>query len=238
LAEMPLGSIAILNHDNPLLMQTATGVWSGETLTYGLEGGDIHGHLIDANTIQVGNVQFPLPLPGRHNALNYLAALATAKVLGLSWEALTAGVTVDMPGGRSRRLQLEPDIVLLDETYNAGLESMLASLQLLADTPGQRRIAVLGTMKELGDRAPEFHTQVGARAHQLGLDAVFVLADEPAAEAMAHGAAPLPSACFTNHTDLIHHLQHYMQPGDRVLFKASRSVGLDRVVAQLCPSEP
>ena len=116
-----------------------------------------------------------------------MAALAVAKVLQIDWSPLTAGLTVSLPSGRSHRYELPNDIVILDETYNAGLESMLAALQLLAETPGKRRIAVLGSMKELGERAIEFHCQVGAIVRHLQLDALLVLIDCPDAEAIAHG---------------------------------------------------
>ncbi len=88
LAEMAADSVAILNHDNPLLMATAAKVWQGEVLTYGFSGGDIQGQLIDNETVEVAGIQLPLPLPGRHNATNFLAALAVAKVLGIDWQAL------------------------------------------------------------------------------------------------------------------------------------------------------
>ncbi|MGL5034531.1 MAG: UDP-N-acetylmuramoyl-tripeptide--D-alanyl-D-alanine ligase, partial [Microcystaceae cyanobacterium] len=123
LAEMPRDSLAILNADNERLMRTAAQFWSGETLTYGLEKGDIQGQLIDGETLVVAGLKLPLPLPGRHHASNFLAALAVAKSLGLDWQLLTQGLVVDLPGGRGRRYTLEPDILLLDETYNAGLES-------------------------------------------------------------------------------------------------------------------
>ncbi|MEB3338518.1 MAG: UDP-N-acetylmuramoyl-tripeptide--D-alanyl-D-alanine ligase, partial [Leptolyngbyaceae bacterium] len=234
LAEMPSTGIAILNHDNPLLLETATRVWQGRTLTYGLEGGDLHGELLDSETLLVEGVKLPLPLAGRHHALNYLAALAVAKVLNLSWSPLTTGLTVNLPGGRAQRYELPNDIVILDETYNAGLESMTAALHLLAETTGKRRIAVLGTMKELGDRSPEFHHQVGAVAQQLHLDHLLILADETEAVAMATGAAPLASEQFATHAALVDRLQEMVQPGDRLLFKASRAVGLDQVVKALC----
>jgi len=233
LAEMPATSIAILNHDNRRLMETAATVWQGETLTYGLEGGDLHGKLIDANTLQVGDIQFPLPLAGRHNALNYLAALAVAKVLGIDWQWVTKGLEIQMPTGRSQRYELPNDVVILDETYNAGLESMLAALHLLAQTSGKRQIAVLGTMKELGERSPEFHRQVGKTVQQLNLDHLLVLVDDPEAEAIAQGAAGIPTECFTTHTALIERLKELVRSGDRLLFKASHSVGLDKVVNQL-----
>ena len=233
LAEMPDSSMAILNQDNERLMKTASQFWSGQTVTYGLEGGDIQGKLIDTQTLQVENLIFPLPLPGRHNALNYLAVLAIAKVLGLNWESLTAGLTVDLPGGRARRHDLGNDILLLDETYNAGLESMLAALDLLQETPGKRRIAVLGAMKELGERSPEFHQRVGEKVKNLGLDYLFVLTNDPDVEYLVKGAEGIETECFATHEALIERLKNFMTSGDRLLFKASNSVGLGKIVAGL-----
>lgn len=236
LAEMPASGIAILNHDCDRLMATAANVWSGKTLSYGLEGGDFCGELLNHDTMFVEGVELPLPLPGRHNAVNYLAALAVAKVLGIDWEFLKQGLSVQLPDGRARRYDLPDDIVILDETYNAGLESMLAALRLLADTPGKRRIAVLGTMKELGDRSIEFHRQVGRAARELNLDALFIFADFEEAAAMAGGAAGLPFVEIGDITadsgreDLAKRLLGFVEKGDRILFKASHSVELNRVV--------
>lgn len=235
LEKMSPSSIAVLNHDNQRLIQTARTVWEGETLTYGLEGGDLRGELTDTDTLQVEGVQFPVPLPGRHNALNYLAALAVAKLLDVSWEPLKAGLPVELPAGRSRRYELPNDIVVLDETYNAGLESMIAALQLLVQTKGDRHIAVLGTMKELGPRSREFHQQVGTVAKQLNLDGLFIFADPPEAEAMATGAIGLPfveileTSQLNAHDRLVERLKEFVKAGDRILFKASHSVQLDRV---------
>jgi UDP-N-acetylmuramoyl-tripeptide--D-alanyl-D-alanine ligase len=222
---------AVLNHDDDRLMRRSAQVWSGKTVTFGLAGGDVCGELLDAQTLRVGESQFTLPLPGRHNALNFLAALAVARVLGIEWSGLSQ-LSLTMPSGRSQRYALPQDVVILDETYNAGLESMLAALQLLADTPGQRRIAVLGTMKELGDRSLEFHQRVGERVAKLRLDALFVLADPAEAAAFEMGAAGVPTHCFADAVGLNQHLATAVKPGDRLLFKASRAVALDRVVDQ------
>lgn len=238
LAEMPPTSIAVLNHDSKLLMETAASVWQGKTVTYGLDGGDLRGQLTDSDTLEVEGVRLPLPLPGRHNASNYLAALAVAKVLGVSWEPLTSGLPVILPEGRARRYELPDDIVILDESYNAGLESVRAALHLLAQTPGKRRIAVLGTMRELGDRSVEFHRLVGATARQLNLDALFIFADQAEAQAMATGAAGIPFvetrviAGEGAHAALVERLKAFVLPGDRLLFKASHAVRLDKVVEQ------
>lgn len=229
LAELPRNGIAVLNADNGLLMQTAERVWAGEQLSFGLGAGMIRGEIVDPEHLEVHDQRFVLPLPGRHNASNFLAALAVAEALGIDWAALTQ-LQVSLPGGRARRYTLANDVVLLDETYNAGLESMQAALQLLAETPGQRRIAVLGTMKELGDYSIPLHRQVGETVAQLGLDSLLVLADPAEAEALTAGAAPVPSQCFDSPSALIQGLQGLIQPGDRLLFKASRAVALDQVV--------
>lgn len=232
LEQLPQTSTGILNYDNSLLIETAAKIWQGKTVTYGLTGGDIQGNIC-GNTIKVLGKDLPLPLPGEHNASNYLAAIAVAQVLKIDLAPLIAGLQVKLPQGRSRRYDLPDDVVILDETYNAGLESMLAAVQMLKETPGTRHIAVLGTMKELGEYSPQLHLQVGEKAQELNLDLLMVLADETATEEMARGAAGIKTECFSDRTSLTAKLKEIMRPGDRILCKASNSVGLSEVVDEL-----
>ncbi|MGB3532302.1 MAG: UDP-N-acetylmuramoyl-tripeptide--D-alanyl-D-alanine ligase [Microcoleaceae cyanobacterium] len=246
LAEMPGDAVAILNHDNSRLIQTAATVWSGKTLTYGLESGDLTGELIDSQTLRVEGINLNLPLPGSHNALNFLAALAVWKIIQgetttpeILYQPLKTGLNVVLPAGRAKRYDLDNDIVILDETYNAGLESMKAALQLLVETPGKRHIAVLGTMKELGEKSVDFHHQIGQLTNELNLDALFILAETPEATAIATGADGLSIiktidiASKAADKILTQQLIEFIKPGDRLLFKASHSVGLNKVVEQL-----
>jgi UDP-N-acetylmuramoyl-tripeptide--D-alanyl-D-alanine ligase len=232
LVEMPVTSTAILNGDNPLLMETAANCWTGPIVTFGLTTGDIRGQLLDLKTLVVDGQTFHLPLPGEHNAVNFLAGLAVAQVLGIPWSRLTH-LDLNLPDGRSQRYSLPNDILLLDETYNAGPESMAAALKLLMQTPGQRHLAVLGTMKELGYRSLAFHQELGQLVKTLNPDRLYVLADQPETEALATEADPVPALIFEDHESLTEQLCADLQPGDRVLFKASRSVALDRVVQQV-----
>ncbi|MEO0408964.1 MAG: UDP-N-acetylmuramoyl-tripeptide--D-alanyl-D-alanine ligase, partial [Cyanobacteria bacterium P01_A01_bin.135] len=232
LAEMPVTGTAVLNADNPRLMHTAAAVWPGKVLTYGLEQGDIQG-ILTAGEILVQGQRFILPLPGRHNSLNFLAALAVAKVLGIGWGPLQSGLTISLPGGRAQRYSLPNDVLLLDETYNAGAESMVAALTVLAETPGRRRIAVLGTMKELGEHSVALHRRVGEAVRNLGVDRLLILADPAERQALIEGAAPVPAEWFSDRAELVEQLAALIQPGDRILFKASRAVGLDVAVEQL-----
>ncbi|XTZ19378.1 MAG: UDP-N-acetylmuramoyl-tripeptide--D-alanyl-D-alanine ligase [cyanobacterium endosymbiont of Rhopalodia fuxianensis] len=230
LAQMAPEGIAILNHENTLLIQTAKKVWSGKTITYGLEGGDITGKLIDSQTLQVEGMNLPVPLPGRHNALNYLGALAVAKCLNFDLTSFTQGVKVHMPKGRSRQYKLPGDIIILDETYNAGLESMKAALNLLKEIPGKRHLAILGSMKELGEKSAQFHREVGKMVKEAKVDHLLVLVNDPEAEAITQGALGVITDCISTHQELIERLKVIIEPGDRLLFKASNSVGLNLVV--------
>lgn len=242
LAEMPKTSLAVLNQDQARLIKTAAKVWSGNTITYGLAGGDLQGELIDAQTLRVEGVDLPLPLPGEHNASNFLAALAVFRAIfgtQITYTPFEAGIAVQLPDGRAKRYEWREDIVVLDETYNAGLESMLAALRLLAQTPGKRHIAVLGTMKELGERSLEFHEQVGRTVRSLNLDGLLILADFDAANALAKGAGGVPLVSIVDaqtsdaHAQMAKQLKALIQAGDRILFKASHSVQLNRVVELL-----
>lgn len=230
---MPDTSVAILNGDDDLLMATAAKVWSGHTLTYGWEKGELRGRYMGQNRLRVGNSEFPVALAGSHNALNYLAALGVMQVLNLGWGNLERGVKLAMPKGRSHQIKLRNNIILLDETYNAGLESMLVALDLLKSIPGDRHIAVLGTMKELGRFSEAFHRAVGKKVRSLRLDQLLVLVDDPETKAIATAAPEIPSICFADHDNLLAHLRETIRPGDRVLFKASNSVGLSRIVQAL-----
>jgi UDP-N-acetylmuramoyl-tripeptide--D-alanyl-D-alanine ligase len=233
LARMDASGVAVLNHDNQRLMNTAPRFWRGETLTYGLEGGDVQGELIDGGILRVDGLDLPLPLPGRHNAANYLAAIAVAKILGFELGVLQQGLRVELPGGRAKRHQLDGDILILDETYNAGFESMVAALHLLRETKGKRHLAVLGTMKELGEQSAQLHRRVGETVKKLGIERLLLLVDDPEAEAIATGALGVNTEFWQKHEDLVKRLTEIVEPGDRLLFKASNSVGLNRVVEGL-----
>ena len=163
--------VVVIPAGDPLLEQALAAVWQGRVLRVRLEDDpDITADLIGAvrnDRLLLDEASIPLPLDGRHNARNLLLALAVGSHLGVD-PASAAQLQINIPGGRNRRLQ-QGGLTLLDETYNASPEAVLAALDLLADQPG-RRFAVLGTMLELGARSIELHQQVAARAAALKLD--------------------------------------------------------------------
>ena len=231
LAETPIHGTAILNASNPLLLETASKVWQGKTITYGLGIGDVNGELID-DQLHVEGLTWDLPLPGRHNALNFLAGLAVLKALNLDWQQTRQGIgKLDLPFGRAQLYQLPKDVTILDETYNASPEGMLAALRQLSDMPAKRHWAVLGTMKELGEMSTQLHRQIGESISKLGIEGAIILADGEADAILAgaNGSLKYAIAC-QSYEEITQTLLQKVESGDRILFKASRSVGMDRVV--------
>ena len=230
----PKGAVVIPAGD-PLLESALAAVWSGRVLRVRLADdseaesdlvGDVNG-----DQLLIGADRLPLQLEGRHNARNLLLAVAVADQLGVSRKALQA-MQVTVPGGRNRRLQ-QGGLTLLDETYNASPEAVLAALELLAAQPG-RRFAVLGTMLELGKRSLELHQEVAARAVQLGLDGLVLVDGGAEGKAMAEVAAPLPHLqLVSNPEDAAAPLAAWLEAGDVLLLKASRGVALERLIPML-----
>ena len=215
---------------------------AGDDRAHGTPSADLLGRLegTQLHVEQAGRSRctLPSPLEGRHNARNLLLALAVAFEQGISAADLAA-LEVTLPGGRSRRLQLTgafDGVTVLDETYNASPEAMLASLEVLQQQGG-RRFAVLGTMLELGEQSESLHFEVGRRAAQLGLDGLVVLADGAAARAMVQGAAPLAQLVqVQSPEEAAEPLRRWLQAGDHLLLKASRGVALERLIAILAPA--
>ena len=144
---------------------------------------------------------------------------------------------VDLPGGRSRRLEVA-GVRVLDETYNASPEAMLAALDLLAAGGGSHRYAVLGTMLELGEQSLALHRRVGERAaaHAAAgrLDGLVIVDAGPEGAAMQQGAGPLSRlARVATPDDALTPLSDWLSPGDSLLLKASRGVALERLLPLL-----
>ena len=167
----------------------------------------------------------------RHHIGTTWVAVRGSSLLGFATMS-AAHLEVSVPGGRNRRLQLG-GLSVLDETYNASPEAVLAALDLLATQPG-RHVAVLGTMLELGEQSLELHRRVAARAADLGLDGLVIVNDGAEGAAMAEAASSLPRlAVVSTPEQAAEPLAQWLQPGDVLLLKASRGVALERLIPLL-----
>jgi UDP-N-acetylmuramoyl-tripeptide--D-alanyl-D-alanine ligase len=190
----------------------------GQVSLVSMEGGVAE---IDARDERV---RLELPFSEPHNVLNTLAAVAAAKALGVTPEG---AVDVSFSSLRGEVVELPGGVTVVNDCYNANPMSMRAALEHLASTPAERRIAVLGTMAELGDAAAAYHREIGELAAERGLDVLVTVGQEALAytdgfDGETHSVATPEEAGAL--------LRELASPSDRVLVKGSRSVGLERVL--------
>ena len=180
-------------------------------------------------------VTLRLPLRGRHQGANALAALAGYAALGLPLaEAGRGAADVRLSRWRGEERSLPGDGLLINDAYNANPVSMRAALEHQAERAGgRRRVAILGEMAELGEESLRYHREIGALATELGV-AVLVAVGGSSARAYLDGGIA-NATVVENAIGAIAAARELLLPGDCVLVKGSRSVGLERVAEELTP---
>jgi UDP-N-acetylmuramoyl-tripeptide--D-alanyl-D-alanine ligase len=180
-----------------------------------------------------GKVHVTLPIPGMHQASNFLAASALAIACGASVEDCAAAAPALKPAPHRGEMHRHASgAILYDDAYNASPPSMRAALDLLYQMKGTRKIAALGDMLELGPEDQWFHREVGGYAAGRADE---ILCVGPRARAIAEGAReegfpPDRIRTAESPEDAAKLLAGTLAEGDVVLFKASRGVGLERAV--------
>jgi len=230
--------VCVINADDAY-----AGLWvslaaSRRVITFGLvENADVHatwqgdmnGSDVSLHT-PAGDVEFHLPLPGRHSVMNALAASAAAIALGISPEIIASGLsTLHTVGGRWQPCKGLRGAQLVNDTYNANPGSLGAALELLADSHDECWL-VLGDMGELGDAGEVLHRQMGVQAREAGLRYLFALGALAAAAADAFGEG---GETFESLDALVKRLREQLHPGVTVLVKGSRAMRMERVIDAL-----
>ncbi len=246
LSSLPIDGCAVLNADDPWQVKLASRV-RGELIYYGtdsmcqiratdirlrgLEGVDFKLHTPS------GEADCFLPLPGAHNVANALAAAAVGYRFSLTAEEIAAGLTSASLTGM--RLDVKAgirDTKIIDDSYNASPASTTAALELLAAVDGNRKIAVLGDMYELGEETISGHREVGEKAALLSIDCLCTvgeLAREIAVGAELAGLHDERIHIFQEKAEAVAFLKSYLQKGDLVLIKGSRGMRMEEITAAL-----
>lgn len=178
-----------------------------------------------------GSARVSLPFPGRHNIYNALAATAAGSVFGIDPADALNALKNYVPAGMRQRINKKYGMTFIEDCYNASPDSQAAALAVLGEMKAGRRIAVIGDMLELGEVSPQAHYQVGVKAAENGIDAVFTYGErslETAKAAREAGIAEVES--FSDKEELSETLASYLKKDDAVLFKASRGMKLEDVI--------
>jgi UDP-N-acetylmuramoyl-tripeptide--D-alanyl-D-alanine ligase len=231
LQALPPDGLAVLNADDPYFA-FLSGLSPAPVFGFGLDAGDLRGEryqrLASGCSFRVEGVDVSLPLAGRHQARNALAALAVARFAGVPLDEAAPRLREVRVTGRLQELPQPGGWTLVDDAYNANPESMLAAFEVLSERRPARLLALLGEMRELGGLAEEAHRRVGAAAA-----GVF---DQVAVVAGGWGATLADAAGADLLSDLdaaLAWLGTQPRPGDLVLVKASNGVALHTVVRRL-----
>lgn len=178
-------------------------------------------------------IELVVPLPGRHNLSNALAAMAAALALGCPLELVQSGV--ESYAGMEMRSELLPGpagCTLINDAYNANPQSVAAALRVLAHAAG-RRLFVFGDMLELGESAAEAHAEVGRQAARSGVSLLVTVGPMAALAADAAREAGLEAVSVDTPEAAAEVLRPLLRAGDKVLIKASRGLALERTVRLL-----
>ena len=245
-AALPPEGTAVLNADDPLVAALADRT-RARVLRFG-RSADADVRALNVAAGDEGALWFEISCPqgarevavgglGEATLSNALAASTAALAAGASLDDIVAGLRHYQPiSGRLTRIDLQGDIVVIDDSYNANPQSMENALRTLANLPRTRHIAVLGAMGELGNTAEEAHVALGRLAAQLEFHTVFAVgkgAEGIAAGALEKGMPPSSVVATDSREEASERLIELLQRGDGVLVKGSRSAGMEHVVEEL-----
>jgi UDP-N-acetylmuramoyl-tripeptide--D-alanyl-D-alanine ligase len=246
---LPEDGCAILNYDDPLVrkmaemtqakvffygMDASVDLWADNVESLGLEGIRFFLHYQQEKNRPAEVLQLRVPLIGRHSVQTVLRAAAVGLVDGLTWQEIVSGLRSTNTELRLMVARTPSGALILDDSYNASPESMLAALNLLQDLGG-RKIAVLGDMLELGQYEQHGHEIVGIRAAEV-VDELITLGERGKMIAEAALATGLPAdkvKVMEEAEQVIQYLKPNLKSEDIVLVKGSNLMHMERIVSAL-----
>lgn len=231
------GAPLILNGDDDKLSTVTNNDY--KIYFYGINNGDFVAKNIvesgDSTTFDIyyfGKVQtVKIPTIGIHNVYNALAAFTVGYVLNINPQDAADALADYVPSGMRQRVVQVGDITSIEDCYNASPDSMRAALRTLHDTAGNKKIAVLGDMLELGDYSQQAHSMVGDMVAENGIDYLFAYGSDAhyyVEHAKAGGCSN--AYLFDDKTKLSKKLLEVAEPGDAVIFKGSRGMKLEDIM--------
>jgi UDP-N-acetylmuramoyl-tripeptide--D-alanyl-D-alanine ligase len=238
--------IAVLNADDEWVIKMR-GIHSGRTITFGIDNpADVRATEIDTEHLglirfrlhtPLGSTPAMLPMSGRHNLMNSLAAAAVATSFGIDPDQIAKSLaTAKPPKMRGEVLDFAAGFRVIDDSYNSNPRSLLNMVNTIAEggSTSRRRIVIAGEMLELGPAAALLHREAGRDIARIGIDALWGvrgLATEIVAG--ANDAGMTQTRFFESSDKAADALVEEITEGDLVLIKGSRGVATDRIVSRL-----
>ena len=243
---MDKNGILIINNDNDLLHTYYLENKNNNIITIGIENNSDY----TATNIKVSNEKiyfdivyqnkkYPIVLniPNKVFVYNCLYAFAVGKILNIDTEKIINGIkNFKLTENRSEIFKIKSNITIINDSYNASLDSMKSSLEMLAHINGKRKIAVLGSMLELGEFSENLHRKVGEAVYKNHIDILITVGKDAkyiALEAEKNGMNENKIYIFSNNQPAIIKLKEILNKEDTVLLKASNGLHFNQIVEEL-----
>lgn len=243
------GGTAVLNADDERVAAMRARHTKGPTLTFGIDSrADVMATEIENAGLgltrftlrtPMGEARAELPMPGRHNLMNALAAAATATVFNIEPREIADALRTAAPSEmRGVVIRFREGFTVVDDSYNSNPRSLLSMAEAVAQGGEgvKRKVIVAGEMLELGPEASAMHREAGRDIGRLGVDVLWGVRDlarEIIAGAQEAGMSEEATRFFDSSEEAAEALVHFVRPGDLVLVKGSRGVQTDKVVKLL-----
>ena len=239
---IPANGVAILNEDDDIVREMAN-LTKGKTIYYGIkEKATISGFNLRYKkdgikfTCRCFDEVFDvfLPMIGEHNVYDALAAIGAGRALGVSSQRIAKGLGHFSGMPMRQEIISFPDIVVLNDAYNANPASMAESIKALGQLDGKRKIAMLGDMLELGGFSEDSHREIGRLLVEEGYSEVYTFGEAARFIALEAKSAGLKAAYVcSSHLDMANLYFDHRKKGDVILVKGSRGLRMERVVSEI-----
>ena len=228
----------VINNDNDLLHEWKNNLKENiEVHTFGIENkSDCMAENIKKSennseficNINNEKIKINVPIGGDVFIINSLCAILVGKNLGLSDKQIQDGIeNFELTKKRMEIIKLKNNITLINDSYNASLDSMKASIKYLSELKGKRKIAVLGDLFELGDYSEKIHRKIGEEIVKNKIDLLYLIGENSKYikdEALKNGMNKNNIFYFNSKNEIINNLKNIMTENDIVLFKASNGM--------------
>lgn len=236
------GGAAAVNGDNPLIMKfidrSDISIFTfGRRKENDITVSNIREDIDGIHFLVNGKQSFSLPVLGRHNAYNFLAALIIARRMGFSMESIKDAIKdFSPPNMRMQRIKLSrPNITIINDAYNANPTSMLAAIETIEQLPCKgRRVLCCGDMLELAEKTELYHRKIGKRlGKSKKINCIIAIGSYSgyiAEEALAAGAEKNSVFAFKDTKQASEFIKDFIRENDIILFKGSRRLKLEYII--------
>jgi len=222
---LSLDGIAFVNIDDDYI---STFEFNSKKITYSFNSESNYYGEYSNGIMKINGFEFPLPHPSQLMAQNVLAIFSVANTMGITPIQFATSINIFKPLNGRGKVIIYNDIIIIDDTYNANLESAKAGIDLLSEYKGTRKIVIIGDMLELGEFAQAHHQELGEYISASNIDVLFATGE--LTQLTVDATHNVDATFFQSKDKLISTLRQIKQTGDVIYVKGSRGMKMEVII--------